>query len=131
MRRLAILTGSLILGLAALPAAAGDFDGSRLLICAPVEAIDCSRGEGCGKGLPEDIGAPAFMRIDFANKAVVGPKRTSPILLMEKSDSQVMIQGSELGYGWVIVLDQETGKMVSTLADREGVFVLFGACTVP
>ena len=117
--------------LAATPTMAGDFDGSRLLICAPVQAFDCAPGEECAKGLPEEIGAPPFMRIDVANKAVIGPKRTSPILLADKSDTQLLLQGAEFGYGWVIAVDQETGRMTTTLANHENVFVLFGACTVP
>jgi hypothetical protein len=117
--------------LAAVPVRAGDFDGSRLLICAPVQAFDCEPGEDCAKALPEEIGAPAFMRIDVANKVVIGPKRTSPILLVDKSEGQLLLQGFELGYGWVIAIDQETGKLTGTLANHEDAFVLFGACTVP
>jgi hypothetical protein len=131
MRRLGLLIGIGLLGLAAIPAGADDFDGSRVLICAPVQAFDCEAGEDCGKGLPEEVGAPAFMRIDMPNKAVIGPKRTSPILLADKTDTQLLLQGTEFGYGWVIALDRETGKMTATLANRENVFVLFGACTVP
>jgi hypothetical protein len=117
--------------LAAMPVRASDFDGSRLLICAPVQAFDCEPREDCTKGLPEDIGAPAFMRIDVANKAIIGPKRTSPILLVDKSEGQLLLQGFELGYGWVIAIDQETGKLTGTLANHEDAFVLFGACIVP
>jgi hypothetical protein len=131
MRRLSILAAIATLGLAAAPVLASDFDGSRLLICAPVQAFDCAPGEDCVKGLPEEIGAPAFMRIDVAKKAVIGPKRTSPILVVDKSDTQLVLQGMELGYGWTLAVDQATGKMTGALADREGVFVLFGACTVP
>jgi hypothetical protein len=129
--RLGLVVGIGLLALGAAPTMAGDFDGSRVLICAPVQAFDCAAGEDCGKGLPEEIGAPAFMRIDLANKAVIGPKRTTPILWSEKSDAQLLLQGAELGYGWVIAVDQETGKMTATLANHENVFVLFGACTVP
>jgi hypothetical protein len=110
-------------------AAAGDFDGSKLLICAPVEAIDCAPGEDCTKGRPDDIGAPSFLRIDFAHQAIVGPKRTTPILFMDKSANQLLLQGMELGYGWTLALDQESGTMTATLANREEVFVLFGSCT--
>jgi hypothetical protein len=132
MRLLVTLAGAALLGqVAAAPALAGDFDGSRLLICAPVQAFDCAAGEDCAKGIPDDIGAPAFMRIDVANKAVVGPKRTSPILHVDKSDAQLLLLGTELGYGWTLVIDQETGKLTATLANREAAFVLFGACTVP
>ena|SRR5215470_43829 len=107
----------------------GDFDGSKRLICAPVVAMDCAIEEDCVKGLPSEIGAPAFMRIDFEKKTVSGPKRVSPVLHMEKSEKQLLLQGSELGYGWTIALDQTSGKMVATLVDHEGAFVFSGSCT--
>lgn len=107
---------------------AADFDGSKLLICAPVEAMDCVSGE-CIKTRPEDIGAPNFLRIDFANKAIIGSRRISPIVTVEKSDDQLLLQGQEFGYAWTIALDQESGKLAATLVDRLGVFVLFGSCT--
>ena len=109
--------------------AAGDFDGSKLLICAPVEAMDCAPGEGCAKERPEDAGAPNFLRIDVANKVIVGPKQTTPILLMDKSDDQILLQGKELGYAWTLVLAQDSGTMTVTLVNREAAVVLFGSCT--
>jgi hypothetical protein len=132
MRTLAYLaSGALMATVAALPAAAGDFDGSKLLICAPVEAMDCAPGSACEKSTPDEVGAPAFIRIDVGNKVVRGPKRTSAIQVLEKTDQQLLLQGTELGYGWTLVIDQETGKMSATLANREGAFVLFGPCTTP
>jgi hypothetical protein len=110
-------------------AAAADFDGSKLLICATVEAMDCASGEACTKGRPDEIGAPAFMRIDFAKKVIFGPKRSTQIMFMEKDEKQILLQGTELGHGWTLVLDQLNGKMSTTLVNREGVFVLFGSCT--
>src|SRR4030095_7110177 len=103
-------------------AAAGDFDGSKQLICAPVEAMDCGPGEGCSKERPDVVGAPNFLRIDFANKVIVGPKQTTPILLMDKSDDQLLLQGKELGYAWTLVLDQESGMMPVILVNREAAF---------
>jgi len=110
-------------------AVAGDFDGSKPLICAPVEAVECRAGEKCEVGIPDDVGAPAFMRIDFARKAIVGPKRTSPIHAMEKDENQILLQGTELGLAWSMALNTATGKMVSTFSSRDGAFVLFGSCT--
>jgi hypothetical protein len=131
MRSLTGVIGVVLITLGALPASPGDFDGSKLLICAPVEAQDCAAGAGCAQGTPEEIGAPAFVRIDFTRKALVGPKRTAQIQSLERSDRQLLLQGTELGYGWTLALDQETGKIAITLVSREGVFVLFGACTPP
>jgi hypothetical protein len=110
-------------------AIAGDFDGSKVLICAPIEAMDCVSGQACGKGRPVDIGAPAFFRVDVGNKAIAGPKRTTKIQFMEKGDNQLLLQGTELGYAWTIALDSDDGTMAVTLVDHQGAAVLFGSCT--
>lgn len=110
-------------------AMAGDFDGSKPLICAPVEAMDCISGGGCEKGIPDDVGAPAFMRIDFAKKLIVGPKRSSPINAMQKDQQQILLQGTELGMAWSMALDTESGRMVTTFSSWDGAYVLFGSCT--
>jgi hypothetical protein len=116
--------------LTVLPSSADEvFDGTRPLLCATIEAIDCAPGEQCERGLPEIIGAPQFMRIDFAKKEVIGPKRSSEIRLMHKNDEQLTLQGYELGMGWTLALDRNTGKMTVTFARGESAFVVFGACT--
>jgi hypothetical protein len=129
MRVLAGLVGMATVGLAATPGLAGDFDGSKLLICAPVEALDCAPGVACEKSTPQEIGLPAFFRIDFAGKALVGPNRTTPIEHMAQTDAQILLRGTELGYAWTVALDAATGRIATTLVNREEVFVLFGACT--
>jgi hypothetical protein len=119
------------LSLLTVPAVAADFDGSKLLLCATQAALDCSRGDDCASGLPEEIGAPTFMRIDLAKKAVIGPYTTTNILLQDKSDKQLLLQGREAGFGWTIVVDQASGELTVTLTNRSGAYVLYGACTVP
>lgn len=104
-------------------------DGKKALICASVESAVCWRGEKCEKALPEDIGAPQFMRIDVSKKEVIGPKRTSPILQMETTDDQFTLQGFELGMGWTIAIDRSTGKTSTTFARMDQAVVVFGACT--
>ena len=111
------------------PASAGDFDGSKVLICAPVEAIDCAPGETCKKGAPADAGLPSFIRIDIGKMVVIGPKRTTPIVSIEKSEQQILMQGTELGFAWTLALDQDSGEMSGSFVNREEVFVLFGSCT--
>jgi hypothetical protein len=110
-------------------AMAGDFDGSGKLICAPVEAMECHPGEKCEAGIPDDVGAPAFMRVDFNKKVIVGPKRTSQIRSMDKDENQILLQGTELSLGWNMAINTADGKMVLTLSNRDGAFVLFGSCT--
>ncbi|MGH7927602.1 MAG: hypothetical protein ACREQV_07390 [Candidatus Binatia bacterium] len=108
---------------------AGDFDGSKKLMCATIQAMDCVSGQECVKGRPGDIGAPKFLKIDFAQKALEGPKRTTPIAFMDKGKDQIVLQGNELGFGWTIALDQEQGDLIATMVNRDGAFVLFGSCT--
>jgi len=108
---------------------AGDFDGSKPLICAPVQAMECYAGEECKMGLPEAVGAPAFMRIDFTQRRVVGPKRSSAIETITADENQLLMQGIELGHAWSLALNYESGKMILTLAGNDVAFVLFGACT--
>lgn len=114
--------------LAASLAQANDFDGSKPLICATVEALDCSPGAPCAKGLPDDIGAPAFIRIDFKKKQIAGPQRTTEIRYIDKDKDQVLMQGTELGFAWTLVIDAQ-GKMSVSLIDRTAAITLFGSCT--
>lgn len=112
------------------PAAlAGDFDGSKPLICAPVQAMECYAGEECKMELPDAVGAPAFMRIDFTQRRVVGPKRSSAIESITADENQLLMQGIELGQAWSMALNQKTGKMILSLVGNDVAFVLFGACT--
>jgi len=112
-----------------LPAPAADFDGSKPLICATVEVLDCVSDMACESGQPAEMGAPSFMRIDFAKQVVKGPELSSPFRLLEKKDGQVLLQGSELGFGWTLAIDQADGAMFSSLVNSRGVFVLHGSCT--
>jgi hypothetical protein len=107
---------------------AADFDGSRMLICAPAEAKSCSADEACINTTPNALGAPKFLRIDFGKQVIIGAERTTPIKVMEKSDDQIVMQGTELGFGWTIVLDRENGDLSATLSDRDSTVVLFGSC---
>jgi len=114
---------------ATLPAVAGDFDGSKKLICAPVQAMDCAEGVDCVTGTPQALGAPEFIRIDFAGKQVIGTRRVTDIRLIDRSESQVLLQGFDEGLAWAIAISSETGRMYATMAGREGAIVLNGSCT--
>ena len=112
------------------PAFAEDvFDGSKPLLCASVEALDCDPGTECERGIPEVMGAPKFLRIDFAKNEIAGPERTTKIRSMEKDDDQIVLQGHELGLGWTLALDRDTGNMRITFARWDASFIIFGSCT--
>ena len=109
-------------------AGAADFDGSKPLICATVEAHDCDAGETCLRALPDSLGLPQFLRIDFAKQVIVGPRRTTPFKSIERSAGQILVQGTELGFGWTLALDTASGKLAATMLNGETAIVVFGAC---
>ena len=110
-------------------AMAGDFDGSKILLCAPSEGRECVSGEACTSERPADVGVPAFFRVDAAKKTIMGHKLSTPILHVEKDDRELLLEGTEVETGWTIAIDLADGTMVLTLAERDWVGVLFGACT--
>jgi len=128
-RTLIAISCALACALMPVTGAAADFDGKTALICATVDAHSCDPGEICERALPADIGLPQFMRIDFAKKTIRGTSRTTPIESMAKTPGQILMQGTELGFAWTLVLDSTTGEMTSTLANRDHTYVMFGACT--
>jgi hypothetical protein len=114
------------------PAFAGDvFDGTKPLLCASIEALDCDPGMPCDRGIPETMGAPQFLRIDFAKNEIGGPLRTTKIRSMEKDDDQIVLQGFEIGLGWTLAIDRDTGNMRITFAGGNVSIIVFGACMAP
>jgi len=112
------------------PAFAEDaFDGTKPLLCASIEALDCDPGVTCERGIPEIMGAPQFLRIDFTKNEIAGPERTGKIRSMEKDDDQIVLQGYEIGLGWTLAIDRVTGTMRITFAGSDASFIIFGACT--
>ncbi|WP_460910720.1 hypothetical protein [Paraburkholderia jirisanensis] len=111
------------------PLLAADFDGKTSLICASVDAHSCDPGVICDRSLPADIGLPQFMRIDFAKKTIEGTSRSTPIVSFDKSPTQLLMQGMELGYAWTLVIDTATGEMTSSVVNSDHAYIMFGACT--
>ena len=118
------------LAFTAFSAMAVDFDGSKPLICAAMEANDCAAGAAsCQRGLAESVNVPPFIRLDFAKKTMSAGERSSPIVRQAREGGMLMMQGFENYRAWSITINETTGKLVGAIAgDQEG-FVVFGACT--
>ena len=125
------------------PAVAGDFDGSKNLLCAVMDIIECVPGGKCQEATAEEVGIPNFLRIDFKKQKLSatfadGSKKISPIVNSEKIDGKFILQGAEDGIegvrdglGWSLSIDEDNGKMVLTASGDAVAFVMFGACTLP
>lgn len=114
---------------------AADFDGSSPLLCAVIKVFECDSKIDCKEGDVDLMSIPQFLRIDIKNKKVTLPKgskekRESVIKHFEDNDGQLILQGTEEGLGWSILINQETGKMSGTASEDAGGFVIFGACTL-
>lgn len=125
MKRMMAMTLAACCSMVAL---ADPIKGSGRAICTTEELRDCVAGTECFNGLPAEYGAPVSMRIDFANRQVLGEQRSSRIRDIERKDGQILLQGREMGYGWTIAIEANSGAMTLSLVNREGAFVLFGRC---
>ena len=128
MRKITTAVFAMVMAVAA-NASESEFDGSKRLICAPVQVMDCSVGDNCIRGLPDDFGAPSFLRIDVAGKRVIGPKVESEILLIDRSENQLLLTGREFSFGWTMAINTETGAMTTSMTNRFGAYIMFGNCT--
>lgn len=132
-----------LVGLISLPAFAGDFDGSKPLICALMDLVECQPGGKCKPVTAEELGLPQFFRINFKEKKINGTQpggseKGTAIERLEEVDGKLIIQGAEDGVedvrdgvGWSLAIAEETGKLVLTASGDEVGFVVFGACTLP
>ncbi len=117
-------------------AVAADFDGSRTLLCAPTDAVQCEGAGECERAEVEDLNIPKFLSIDFKNKEMTGrlegatSDEATKIQNVEKLDNQTVLQGIQNGRGWSIVIDAVSGDMSAAVAGDDISFVLFGVCRV-
>lgn len=118
---------------APLSVGAGDFDGSKQLLAAITEGIECGPDGECLEVMPEDINIPAFIKINFKEKKISGTRENGEIAStrienIARMDGKLILQGAENGRGWSMVITEETGKMALTASGDQVGFVLFGNC---
>ena len=134
MRRIATI--SLIIGTLMVPLqlTAASFDGSVPLLCSVVQIVECGTGQDCFPVTAEMAGIPPFLKIDFKAKTITatedsGREDVSAIKSIEHIDGKMIMQGSENGRGWTIVISEKTGEMSATVSDDKAGFIVFGAST--
>lgn len=110
-------------------AAAANLDSSRPLICAAVDAVDCSAFDQCQRVTPQMVNLPRFIRIDLQNKELSGDGRKTPIEHVTHVEHQVIMQGVRGGRAWSMSLSTQTGDLTGTVTDDGFGFVVFGVCT--
>ena len=83
-----------------LSAFAGDFDGSRSLLCSTVDLVECLPGGNCQQVTHDSINAPKFLKINFKEKSIskpdVGEKR--PNTMIERMQPPLFWTGKNTDY---------------------------------
>jgi len=133
----------LVMCMFSLPAGAGDFDGSKPMLCAVIDIVECGPGGKCQQVAAEEVGIPRFIKINFKEKNITatqasGSKKSTTIKNSEHIDGKLILQGAEDGIegvrdgvGWSIAIAEDTGSMVLSASGDDVGFVVFGACTLP
>jgi hypothetical protein len=46
-------------------------------------------------------------------------------------DNQLVLQGSENGKAWTVVIGTDSGVFGSSIVEDDGLLAIFGRCTIP
>lgn len=126
--------------MAPLPVSAGDFDGSKPLICVLEDSMECTAGTGCQDVREEDINLPHILKVNVGNKGITAvgegePKGVTEIKNVEHIDGKLILQGAEDGFeryqdglGWTMAVMESNGDMVLTASGDRVAFIVFGEC---
>jgi hypothetical protein len=137
-----IIVTVLCLFVVSVHAHAGEFDGTKPLLCATIKVIECSKSEGCMELTPEDVALPPFFVIDFDKKEIQSTKESaiqkkSKIKHLDHVDGKLIIQGAEDGVegvrdgvGYTLAISEDSGKFVLAASGDAVAFIIFGACTL-
>ena len=135
MKRLNLFCIALAAFLLPFPLIAAGPDSSKPLLCATIDAIECSGlSAECYMGTAETVNLAQFVKIDLDKKKIEavrqgGESRSSTIMNHKRENGKLILQGVESGRGWSLVIVEKTGKMSATIAGDQVGFVVFGNCT--
>ena len=128
--------GCVVLAYPAGPAsAAGKYDGAKPMLCAITSMTECTADGKCERSAPQEgNNLPTFLRVDVKGKLLTdndGSGRKTEIKVVNVLDGQLMLQGDENGKAWSIVIASESGAFGSSVVEDDGLFAMFGNCTLP
>jgi len=124
---------SVLLLLAAVVAAsaAPPYDGTKPMQCAIQTSMICSDPSICVRGTADTVGLPAMLNVDVAQRVISGAAtgRTIKIAWVNREGGRLLIGGTELGGGWTMSVNEDSGAMSSAVIVRTGGFIVFGSCS--
>lgn len=124
------------------PASAGDFDGTKALMCTCGDGLEYHRSGGQKPFIPESVGLPKTFLIDFKKKLILPTRdsvvqRRSKIKRMERIEEKLVLQGAEDGVegvddgvGWSMAIEQGAGGFVIAASGSHVGYIVFGRCLI-
>lgn len=118
----------------AFSAAAEPVDGSKPLLCATIDTIECVAQADCQYGTSDSLGFPQFLEIDTQGKRITadrpdGTRLDTTITTVSEFDDRLVFQGVENSMGWSVSINRANGRMTVAIAGKQIAFMVFGACT--
>jgi len=115
--------------------AAAKYDGSASLLCATMTVAECEADDRCQRRSAERVNLPSLFRVDAKDMKVrnleAEKSRESPIQSVAHANGKLVVNGADGERGWVVVINEDSGKMSAVVSgDGEG-FVVFGHCALP
>jgi len=130
---LAVAVGGLALVSPA--AAAGKYDGAKPMLCAVTAMSECTADGKCERSAPlAGNNLPTFLRVDVKGKLLTdndGSGRKTEIKSSSVVDGHLMLHGAENGKAWSMVISSEGGRWGGSIVEDDGLFAVFGTCTLP
>jgi hypothetical protein len=110
------------------------FEGTPTLVCAALEAVECTAGADCQRGMPTSVNFPRFMKIDFQKKVIIDDQfgeeiRRTPFEKIQEVDEKLILHGTQEGMGWSLVVSRTNGDLSLSAINNDFGFMIFGACT--
>ncbi|MBW2315928.1 MAG: hypothetical protein JRH10_17295 [Deltaproteobacteria bacterium] len=116
-------------------ASAGDFDGSKPLLCAPTDIVSCHGAGDCGRMSAEEADMAHFIHLDFekqtaTGKLASGDERVTKFAAPTTIDGAIVIQGiaqdGKRAYSFRVGSD---GDLSLAIAGQGGGLMVQGVCT--
>lgn len=136
MRKRATVTKLLLLAILLVEvdaAIAEDFDGSKPMVCEPLQGHDCLPSESTCRPLARESDKVLNFDVDVAKKKIRSPFRTELLSIQQVSRNakSLILQGTNLETAWTVTIHRTTGRLTVAIADRSGAYVVFGQCRLP
>lgn len=125
----------MVVALASPASAAGKYDGSKTMLCAVTAVSECTADGKCERSAPQaGNNLPTFLRVDVKGRLLTdndGSGRKTEIKTSSMVDGRLMLQGGENGKAWSMVIASEGGAFGGSVVENDGLFAIFGSCTLP